>query len=1060
MLRLRIFISSPGDVGYERGIAGHVIERLELEFGGRVALEAYVWERNLITATRDFQSQILDIREADLAVFILWARIGTRLSSDFRRPDGTPYLSGTEYEFERALEGSRQDGRPDIVFFRKVADVVVRVADRAAKQAQREQEDAVDAFIRKWFEGSDGSYKGAYIPFENAAQFEDRLQTQIRAWIQLKLRGAKPAAAAVAAESPFRGLMPFEFEHALLYCGRTALVSGALEALRRRADAGWPFLMATGMSGSGKSSLVRAGLLPMLSRPRVMERVIEWRRAVLRPSDRREGFLASMAAALAGEKALPEMGLDASQLVPLLCSPAELEQRVRRAIDQATAAARGRLPEADPESRVRLALVVDQFEEIFDGAIAPQERNAGVEALVTLMRTGDVWVIATMRSDFYPRVTELPESFRDYVVNDGGGLYSVPGPRAAEIAEMVLRPAALAGATFERRGDPEEGLDDLIRRDAAEKPNILPLLEFTLDELWKASGEDRVLRFKDYEALRGLHGALQRRADQEFARLPPAAQDALPTLLSALVHVELSDQRLVAKSRVPLSQIEGDPHCRALVDAFIKAHLVTSEPGPDGSLSIGLAHEAMLREWKPVADWIEKNRDFLRKRAAISTSAALYHFSGKDPDRLLQGASLKKAQELLKSNRHAFTAEEREYILECARHARSVSKGAYATLAALAAIIALPIVGWSSIVWTYKAAVKLPAALASPERIPLSRKAGETLKKNIEALSGALDRSLASWSSQQWVTPWVVAQTSIALMDLDYPNAPRGPEVRRYFAQTRDPGCACWRETQGKVEHRFATAWVLYSLAMAGESATPEELQSLLAAQSPDGWWSIFPSAPDPVNASTATTAWSLLALRRHLAARAVPEGMKPQVCESVKRASAWLYARAPRNAATGLWTEYPPQATFEKGDYLPVASYAMHALGEKGAKEWRHAWLRVLPERIPELTDYDNPRALIVSHRDHRRTVQSQVVDESRHYRFPWLLRATLDAYAEGGPWQRARAAAWVDDLLERPIVVSPDLEQSVWIVAEILIALRHADGWSKVRSQSQQPLDVLCPG
>ena len=112
MLRLRVFVSSPGDVGAERAVALAVAERLQLEFRGQVQFETYLWERSLLRATDTFQAQILDIQEADLALFILWARVGTPLPLEqFSRPDGSGYSSGTEYEFERARDGFEERNR-------------------------------------------------------------------------------------------------------------------------------------------------------------------------------------------------------------------------------------------------------------------------------------------------------------------------------------------------------------------------------------------------------------------------------------------------------------------------------------------------------------------------------------------------------------------------------------------------------------------------------------------------------------------------------------------------------------------------------------------------------------------------------------------------------------------------------------------------------------------------------------------------------------------------------------------------------------------------------------
>ena len=124
MLQLRVFVSSPGDVGAERGVALAVTERLQFEFRGQVQLETYLWERSLLRATDTFQAQIVDVAEADLALFILWARMGTPLPLDeFSRPDGSQYASGTEYEFERARDAHERGDAPEILCYLKTAEV-------------------------------------------------------------------------------------------------------------------------------------------------------------------------------------------------------------------------------------------------------------------------------------------------------------------------------------------------------------------------------------------------------------------------------------------------------------------------------------------------------------------------------------------------------------------------------------------------------------------------------------------------------------------------------------------------------------------------------------------------------------------------------------------------------------------------------------------------------------------------------------------------------------------------------------------------------------------------
>ena len=176
---------------------------------------------------------------------------------------------------------------------------------------------------------------------------------------------------------------------------------------------------------------------------------------------------------------------------------------------------------------------------------------------------------------------------------------------------------------------------------------MLPLLEFTLDELWRRSAGSGMLRFSDYEDLGGLHGALKIRADEDFARLPPEVQASLPKVLAALVHSDPTDERLILQNRVPLAQFSSSPDCLALIDAFVSAHLLVGDVGADGTPVIGLAHEALLREWPPAVRWIEQSREMLRLRAGIAAAAALWRNAGLHEGRLMVGALLKDAAKML-----------------------------------------------------------------------------------------------------------------------------------------------------------------------------------------------------------------------------------------------------------------------------------------------------------------------------------------------------------------------------------------------------------------------------
>ena len=646
LLKLRIFVSSPGDVGAERAVALAVAERLQLEFRGLVELETYLWERSILRATDSFQAQILDIQEADLALFILWARVGTPLAIEqFARPDGSQYKSGTEYEFERAREAHEESSKPDILCYLKTAEVRLSLKRPAGRVTGRLPSSMPSA--SSWTSGSAiptarSSPPTTVSKSRRSSRSCSRTICAIGSASGCAASCRPPRGVRCGEGSPFRGLQSFDFEHALIYCGRTSMVSEALEALRRRGAAGNGFLMITGMSGVGKSSLVRAGLLPLLMRPRVIEHVIGWRRAMFWPNVSHQGLLAGFAAALVAEHALPELAGETRLVEELLRDPLALTSAVIRALDRATRQVRESSPEHDPESSVRLVVLVDQFEEIFDETVAAEERNAFAEALRTVILTGRVWVIATLRADFFSRTADLPERFRDLFI-ERGGIFTVGGPRPAEIAQMIRRPAMMAGLTFEKRGDPEEGLDDVLRDAASGNATVLPLLEFTLDELWRRSAGSGVLRFADYEQIGGLHGALRLRADEEFARLPAPVQASLSKVLAAIVHTDPTDERLILQNRVSMSQFADLPDCERLIQAFVDAHLLVADSAADGEPVIALAHEALLREWPPAVEWIEQNRELLRLRAGISAAAALWRNSGQRDSRLLTGELLSDA---------------------------------------------------------------------------------------------------------------------------------------------------------------------------------------------------------------------------------------------------------------------------------------------------------------------------------------------------------------------------------------------------------------------------------
>ena len=349
---LRIFISSPGDVVEERTLTRRVLERLAGEFSGRITLEPIFWEHEPLLATDTFQTQIARPSETDILISILWSRLGTRLPAQFTRADGSRYDSGTEYEFEDAVAAHRRQGRPDLLVYRKMADPVVSLKDKKALLEKLSQKEALDAFFSKWFQDeSEGTLIAAFHPFERSSDFEELLESHLRKLIERRLPeeevGAKaPAAMAPWREgSPFRGLHVFCFEHAPVFFGRTKAVGEVLNAIRVKASEGCAFVLVLGMSGGGKSSLVQAGVLPVLTQPGVIEGVNLWRRAIMRPGDSSGDVFDALAASILEKEALPELAadnIDAAELAQLLReTPAAVPALIKTGLAQAAAGSAG-----------------------------------------------------------------------------------------------------------------------------------------------------------------------------------------------------------------------------------------------------------------------------------------------------------------------------------------------------------------------------------------------------------------------------------------------------------------------------------------------------------------------------------------------------------------------------------------------------------------------------------------------------------------------------------------------------------------------------------------------
>ena len=652
--RLRVFISSPGDVPDERLRADLVVDKVAQDFGRFFSFETYRWEHEPMLASGHFQDAIDPPSKADIVILILWSRLGTPLpertgAREYRGIDGRAPVTGTEWEYEDALQAARNAGAPDILTFRKVSPALIDPHDPTARKRSLDQLDALDTFWKRHF-ADRGVFLAAYDEYRTLEEFARRLEESLRKLIERRvaaLAGA-PAQAPIWPGAPFRGLEAYEYEHAAIFFGRDGLVAKAAEQLAAGARAGTAFVLVTGPSGSGKSSLVKAALVPRLMKRQRIQGMAFLRRAVFRPSDGGGDVVLGLVDALTRSGAdgvgLPEMlapGQDAAMLAAHLRAAVDAPGFVfAGALSHLTRAGRddGRLL---PFEEAKLILVIDQLEELFTtSAIGVADRHLFIRLIGNLARSGSVWVVATLRADFWHRAAEIPELV---ALAQGTGRLDIAPASPAELAEIIRKPAQAAGLGFETHAETGLGLDAVLAEHAASEPGVLPLLSFTLDALYAkdvVANGGRVLTFATYQALGGLEGAIATRADEIVAGLPAPAQAAVPRVIRALATISsTTDQTTVARA-APLRNFPEGSATRQVVDALTVARLLVASDD-NAIATVRLAHEALISHWQRArAQLVADGRDLqtralierLQARWAAASGRAKQQLLLRDPD--------------------------------------------------------------------------------------------------------------------------------------------------------------------------------------------------------------------------------------------------------------------------------------------------------------------------------------------------------------------------------------------------------------------------------------------
>jgi DNA-binding SARP family transcriptional activator len=390
---------------------------------------------------------------------------------------------------------------------------------------------------------------------------------------------------------PFRGLAPFDAAHAEYFFGRERLVAELVARL-----VGSTLLAVVGPSGSGKSSAVRAGLLPALA-DGVVPGSEGWRRAVMRPGERP---LSELSRTLA--RAVPETG------------PEDAAPWIADALE--------RLPAGE-----RLVLAVDQFEEVFVACRDEAEREAFLDALVDGIADPDerLVVVLAIRADFYGRCAEHADLSTLVSANQ-----VLVGPmRRDELRRAIELPARRAGLRVEPR------LVAALVGDVAGEPGGLPLLSAALLELWQHR-DVRTLRHRIYERTGGVEGAVARLAEDAYQRLDADERRRARPMLLRLAGEDEEAEALVRR-RVPLDELEleRDEHAARALAVLTESRLLTVDEG-----SVEVAHEALLSEWPRLRGWLEQDAEGRRLHHHLIGAAREWRDSERDPAELYRGARL------------------------------------------------------------------------------------------------------------------------------------------------------------------------------------------------------------------------------------------------------------------------------------------------------------------------------------------------------------------------------------------------------------------------------------
>jgi hypothetical protein len=490
---------------------------------------------------------------------------------------------------------------------------------------------------------------------------------------QVRLKSDRPDAVPAAppapppAECPYRPLAAFDVADHRYFCGRDELTAETVSRVEAMVNDSTRCFSIVGASGSGKSSLARAGVVWSLQQEHA-----DWTTVILEPGMRPHETLAERLLKLSRQQ-VDGLTLKAHGEA-YLTDPAMLQRDIVGALG------------SDPSSG-RLLVLVDQFEEVFTICESKEVREAFIGNLLTAARdtAGKTLVLLCVRADFYEDCakTELAEVLSRQQI--------LVGPlKRDELSKAIRDPAARAGF------DVEPGLVTSLAKDCEEQPAPLPLLQIVLERLWQTRDAQGRLTLAAYETM-SLEGALNDHADRVYDRLVDPQKTACQAVMLQLAE-PLGDGRYTRRRASVESILPAADPKKAASFALVKQveTVLGILSGPrarliavrleSGSTKVEVAHESILRGWKRMAAWLDQDSEFLIWKRRLRFDLADWK-NPKTTASFLAGGALDRARTWLKERPADHTNEERRFIRASFRRRVLWRAGIGAAAAAVAAVM-------------------------------------------------------------------------------------------------------------------------------------------------------------------------------------------------------------------------------------------------------------------------------------------------------------------------------------------------------------------------------------